>query len=409
VVLGLFSAHGAVANAVEPRARSAGDHGLRIGQLAPQTGSEAGILPSLTTPVTMAVDEINAGGGVLGKPVTYTQADDGSEAVAAKSGLGVLRAQHVDAVMGPASSETALGILHDVRDAGLLMCSGSNTAAGLSTANSNGYYFRTEPSDRFQGPALARVVLREGHSRVAILARDDAYGRGLRSSLKALLTKGGAAVVADVLYDPELTAFGPEVQDAVEAQPDAVIIAGFERDGSHILIELLNQGLGPQQLAIYGADGLRTTELARLVDLIHPGGASGLRGTSPSVAPAGAHNNFADTFKTTGVDPVYSPYYYDCTILTALAAEKARSHDPAKMKSAFASNTRGRERCASYVACKSLLDRGKTIDYQGASAGFPHMNRFGESEPNAGVYDVWSFDNSEQITVGPPDTQIRVR
>jgi len=64
---------------------------------------------SLTVPVTMAVDEINAGGGVLGKPVTYTLADDATDPnVASESLEGLLEDSKVDAIMGPTSSGITL-------------------------------------------------------------------------------------------------------------------------------------------------------------------------------------------------------------------------------------------------------------------------------------------------------------
>src|SRR5205085_9127626 len=69
----LFAAVGGPAGAGGPN-RGNVNGSLELGQLASQTGPLSNIVQSLTVPVTMAVDEINAGGGVLGKPVTYTLA-----------------------------------------------------------------------------------------------------------------------------------------------------------------------------------------------------------------------------------------------------------------------------------------------------------------------------------------------
>ncbi len=152
---------------------------LEVGQLAPQTGQLSNILQSLVTPVQLAVDEINAAGGVLGKPVTYTQADDGTEPTVASQSLDrLLNSDKVDAIMGPASSDTMLGIIDKVRSAGVLDCSGSTTSADLTKAKSGGYFFRTAPPDRLQGPALSELVLKDGHSKVGILVRNDSYGVG---------------------------------------------------------------------------------------------------------------------------------------------------------------------------------------------------------------------------------------
>ena len=81
---------------------------------------------------------------------------------------------------------------------------------------------------------------------------------------------------------------------------------------------------------------------------------------------------------------------------------------PAKIKDVFAANTRGKDKCNTYAACKTLLDEGKTIEYQGASAIFPHMNKFGKFEPDAGAYEIWSFDSAGRDVVQPTDPQIRI-
>jgi len=382
---------------------------LELGQLASQTGPLSNIVQSLTTPVTMAVDEINAGGGVLGKPVTYTLADDATDPnVASESLEGLLEDSKVDAIMGPTSSGITLNIIDEVRRRNVLMCSGSNTSAELSTTDSRGFYFRTTPSDRLQGPALGKLVLKDSRKKVGILARRDTYGLGLARSVKKTLENGHARVVADVSYDPDATSFDREVQKVVDKKPDAVIVLGFESDGSDIVRTLIAKGLSPQQFPIYTADGMRTNAFPTLLDPNNPAAATGLKGTSPATQPAGVQHPFLDAFNATGIDPIYSSFYYDCTILTALAAEKAKSDDPSKMKKVFAANTKGKEQCTTFADCKRLLDAGKSISYQGASAAFKHMNKFGTFEPNAGVYEVWTFDETGRDVTAPPETQIRI-
>jgi branched-chain amino acid transport system substrate-binding protein len=382
---------------------------LELGQLAAQTGPLSNIVQSLTVPVTMAVDEINGAGGVLGKPVTYTVADDGTDPNLASESLeGLLEDSKVDAIVGPTSSGVTLNILEEVRRRGVLLCSGSNTSAELSTTDSGGYYFRTTPSDRLQGPALAELVLKDSRKKVGVLARRDTYGMGLATSVKKALEKGGAKVVADVSYDPDATSFDREVKKVVDKKPDAVIVLGFDSDGSDIVRTLTAQGLSPQQFPIYSADGMRTNAFPTLLDPNNPAAAAGIKGTSPATQPAGVQHPFLDAFNATGIDPIYSAFYYDCTVLTALAAEKAKSDDPAKMKKVFAANTKGKEKCTTFADCKRLLDAGKSINYEGASAAFKNMNKFGTFEPNAGVYEVWSFDESGRDVTAPPDTQIRI-
>jgi branched-chain amino acid transport system substrate-binding protein len=187
-----------------------------------------------------------------------------------------------------------------------------------------------------------------------------------------------------------------------------VVVLGFESDGSDIVRTLTAQGLSPQQFPIYTADGMRTNAFPTLLDPNNPAAAAGIKGTSPATQPAGVQHPFLDAFNATGIDPIYSAFYYDCTILTALAAEKAKSDDPGKMKQVFAANTKGKEKCTTYADCKQLLDAGKSINYEGASAAFKNMNKFGSFEPNAGVYEVWAFDESGRDVTAPPETQIRI-
>jgi branched-chain amino acid transport system substrate-binding protein len=409
VVIGVVSVFGGTASGFDPHPTGKGDGTLTIGQLSPQTGSLSTIAPSLTTPVTTAIDEINAAGGVFGQPVSYSVANDGNEPDIALGSLEMLlESGKVDAVMGPASSGTMLGMLDDTRAAHVLMCSGSNTSSDLSTANSGGYYFRTAPSDRLQGPALAKLVLDDHHKRIAILDRNNpenrvALGEGLRNTI----THGGAKIVADVAFDPDATSFDSYVEKVAAKKPDAVVVLGDETDND-VVKTMIDKGLGPQRVPIYVPDAMRTNSFASTVDPSNPGAVAGIKGTSPAAAPAGVHSRFPDTFAATGVASIFSAYYYDCTILTALAAEKAKSDDPAKIKDVFAANTRGKNKCNSYAECKALLDQGKTIEYQGASAVFPHMNKFGKFEPNAGAYEIWSFDDAGRDVVQPTDPQIRI-
>ncbi len=408
-VLGLVGTSGGVARAGDVQPTGYGDGSLSIGQLAPQTGDLSSIAASLTAPVMMAVDEINAGGGVLGKPVTYRQSDEGTGPDVARVSLEeMLEAGRVDAIMGPASSGSMLGILDDIRRARVLDCSGSNTSEVLSTADSGGYYFRTAPPNPLQARALAKLVLEDGHEKVGVLTRSDSYGVGLEQPLERALTKGGARVVVDVRYDPDALSFDADVEKVAATAPDAVVVLGFDSDGSDVVRTLIAKGLVPQRFPVYATDEMRTNTFAREVDPDNPGVVAGIRGISPAAAPASAHNQFAAKFRATGVEPILSAYYYDCTILTALAAEKAKSDDPAKMKRVFAANTRGREKCNTYATCQKLLDKGKTIQYQGASAVFPHMNRFGAFQPRAGAFEVWSFDDTGRDVVRSTDPQIRI-
>jgi branched-chain amino acid transport system substrate-binding protein len=276
LVTALLAAAGGAAGAGEDK-RGNVNGTLEIGQLTAQTGQLSNIVQSLTVPVTMAVEEINAAGGVLGKPAAYTVADDATDpAVASESLESLLEDAKVDVVIGPTSSGSAINLLEEVRRRRVLVCSGSNFSAELSTADSGGYYFRTTPSDLLQGPALAELVLNDGGKKVGILARRDTYGVGLAGSVKKALEKGKAKVVADVTYNPDATGFDRAVQRVIDKKPDAIVVLGFDSDGSDIVRTLIAKGVSPQRFPIYTADGMRTNAF--------PGSAP--RGSTRSTRPS---------------------------------------------------------------------------------------------------------------------------
>jgi branched-chain amino acid transport system substrate-binding protein len=385
------------------------DGTLIFGQLAPQTGSLATIVKSLTAPVQIAVDEINAAGGFNGKPVGLAVADDASGAdpdVAAASLATLLQTNGADAILGPTASGTALELLNTVRDAKILQCSGSNSAPELSTADSGGYYFRTAPPDRLQAVAIARMALNEGRRKPAVVVRDDAYGTVFATGLRRELRKGGATPAGPVItYDPaseDLTAVGKRV--AARA-PDSVIAISLVDDGARLVNALHAAGVGPNQLPLYTGDGMQDLAFASTVNPANPGLVQGIRGTAPAAAPAGIASPFTDALRRAGVLPIFSAYYYDCAILTGLAAVQAGSDDPTKMKAAFAKSLRGDTDCATFTECVKALQAGQTIHYRGASSRFDRWDRF---EPGEGAYDLWSYGADGRVVTAPPQSQLHI-
>lgn len=399
---------GAALSVVPAGAQGAG--GLVIGSLAPETGDLSAIIDSLRTPVQIAVDEINDAGGVGGEDVTFVTGDDGTDPEVAGQSLDTLvTSDKANIIIGPASSGTALGILDKIKTDDVLVCSGSNTSAQLTKdgpKKSGKRYFRTAPPDGLQGPALAELVLSDGNSNVGILVRNDSYGVGFGKSLAKALKQGGAKVVANVAYNPEAdSGYEADVQKVADKSPDAVVVIGFNDDGAKIVQAMIAQGIGPADIGVYTADGMQGSSFGETVDPANPGVVSGIKGTAPAAAPAGIESPFQDVFDATGVDPIFSSYYYDCTILAALAAVKADSTSAKAMSKAFAQNTKGSNECNTFSTCKDLLEDGKDIRYSGASSTFEN---FGKYEPKSGVYEVWSYDDAAEVVTEDASSQISI-
>jgi branched-chain amino acid transport system substrate-binding protein len=387
---------------------SGGSGGLVLGGLMPQSGDLKVIYPSLCTPAQMAVGEINAAGGVNGQPVKLVFADDGTSPDVASTSLNTLvTSDKVDAILGAASSTTVLGILDKVKSSGVLECTGSATSAELSQPGgpAGGFFFRTAPPDKLQGPALAQLILGDNKTKVAILTRNDSYGTGFGDALKTALTQGGATVVANDAYDPSSSDFHADVAKIVGKGEDAVVVIGFNADGAKILKEMIAQNLGPKQVQIYTADGMQSSKLGMTVDPTNPGVVAGIKGTAPAAAPSGVTNPFNAKFAATKIDTIFSSYYYDCTNLIALAAQAAGSNDPAKIRAKMLEVSSGGTKCQNFATCAPLLKQGKDIDYDGAS-GPVDLNS--EHEPGNGVYDVWQYDSKGAYANVPGAAQIKI-
>ena len=234
----------------------AGDGVLKLGTLLPVTGSLAFLGPPEVAGVRLAVKEMNAAGGVLGKPVELTEGDssDAQNPAVATQTVDRLLSQGVDAIIGAASSGVSLNVIDKIVGAGVVMFSPANTSKRLSTYPDKGLYFRNAPSDILQGQVLGEVIADDGVTTIGMLVLNDAYGTGLADDLTKSFTASGGRVVERITYDPKAQNFDTEVDRIKAANPAGIVIIGFD-ETSRILATLVEKGIGPKTKKVYGVDG----------------------------------------------------------------------------------------------------------------------------------------------------------
>jgi hypothetical protein len=232
-----------------------GDGVLVFGTLLPQTGSLAFLGPPEFAGFNLAIQEINENGGVLGEEVVGIEGDSGDTTTdQANQTTDRLLAEDVDVIIGAASSGVTLSVIDKITGAGVTMFSPANTSEALSTYDDKGLYFRTAPPDLYQGDVLGQFVIQDGNQTVAILNLNDAYGNGLADAAAATIEESGGEVVYQQSYDPAATSFDSEVDEIVAADPDAIIVIGFN-ESSKILRTMVEKGVGPKDKNVYGSDG----------------------------------------------------------------------------------------------------------------------------------------------------------
>jgi hypothetical protein len=222
---------------------------LKIGTLLPLTGSLAYLGPPEVAGVQLAVNDINAAGGVLKSPVEIVGGDSGDTSTnIATQTVATLLQQGVNAIIGAASSDVTKTVIDTVTQAGVLQFSPANTSDSFTTYADNGLYFRTAPPDLFQGQVLADLVSQDGNQSVGVLAQNGEYGTGLAEQIVKNLDSAGLSgdSVKSVYYDPTASDFSDIVQQMVDFNPDAIVVVGFD-ESAKIIKGLNEQGIGPKR------------------------------------------------------------------------------------------------------------------------------------------------------------------
>jgi len=385
----------AAEEAAEPAAESAGDGVLRLGGLLPETGNLAFLGPPEFAGVELAVAEINAAGGVNGADVEWLPGDSGDNGDVANATVDRLLAEDVDAFIGAASSGVSLTVIDKITNAGKIQFSPANTSPAFTDYADNGLYFRSAPSDVVQGAALADLMIGDGALTAAFIVMNDSYGTGLFEYTSAPYTAAGGEIVYEVIYDPQAENFDAEVSAAVAADPDAIVIIGFD-ETSKILTGLIEAGAGPAEKMIYGSDGNMGNALADAFD--DPSVVAGMRGTVPGVDIEINEDFIARLLE---IDPelqdfAYSGESYDAAIVISLAAIAAGSDDGVAVGAQINDVTRGGEKCTTFADCAAILADGGDIDYDGVSGPLEFIDA---GEPSEASILIKEFNASGELEV----------
>ena len=377
-----------------PAAAAEGDGTLTIGSLLPQTGNLAFLGPPEFAGVELAINEINEAGGVLDQDVAYVEGDSGDTSQdIANPTVDRLLAANVDVIVGAASSGVSLTVIDKITSAGVVQYSPANTAAELTDYEDNGLYFRTAPPDVLQGRILGETILADGCTNVGILALQDPYGEGLANFVGETVTGGGGALAPEnaIFYDPAASNFDAQVNELKAANPDCAVLIGFE-ESAKVINSMVSAGIGPQQVPLYLVDGNLGNALGE--DL--PAGV--LAGAKGSLPGAEATPEFRERLLT--VDPALKDYSYaaesyDAVITSALAALVAESDSGEAIGAELAGVTREGEKCTTFEECKTMIEAGDDIDYDGIS-GPIELNEKGD--PTSAIIGIYTFGPDNKLT-----------
>jgi branched-chain amino acid transport system substrate-binding protein len=360
---------------------------LTIGGLLPETGSLAFLGPPEIAGALLAVEDINAAGGVLGSDVVWLPGDSGDTSTdIANTTADSHLAAGVQAIVGAASSGVTLTVIDKITGAGVIQFSPANTSPVFTTYDDNGLYFRSAPSDFLQGQVLAELVAADSLT-AGVLYRQDAYGEALALRFQEVYEALGGTIDPFIAYPAEgVVTFDTEVDQVVAADPEAIVVISFE-EGTVILETLHARGIGPVSgKAVWGVDGNITGLHGVMAD---PSILAGMRGTQPSVDLSTITDFTArlDTMWEGGLNGVYAygAETYDAVVVIALATAIAGSLDPIAIAAEINDVTRGGTKCTTFADCIALIDAGEDIDYDGVSGPLEFIDA---GEPAAASFQV---------------------
>ena len=347
----------------------------------------------------VAIDEINAAGGVLGRPVELVVEDNKSTVEGAVSGYSILSdVESIDA-LGGVEADGAIALLDTVADQEIpTMC----PACGSTELDTKGgdWVFRITASDTDGGIIAAQFARDRGFERVAILVQQTEGTLSPAEIFQDVFENNVGGEIVDVVrFDPGRSSYQAEVEQAFSNDPDAVYLAaGFEA-GVPILREWERRNYGG---TIIMSPDLIVPEISALSGALENGVAlAAIAGLNEDSA---TYSSFSSEYEErTGVAPsagLYEANQYDQYIVLALAMTAAGTTDGPAVRDKILEvvNAPGTE-VFSYAEGLAALAAGDDIDFQGASSSLD-LNDFGNLlSPSMGEMQIIDGEWTQVSTI----------
>lgn len=252
---------GSNGNKVEEGATS-----IKIGLSYELTGGVATYGQSSVDGVKMAIDEVNAAGGVNGKTIELVEYDTKSdEAEATTLGKRLMGQDKVIAILGPATSGAFKAEIPDANSYKVPVISGSATADDVTVANGKvqEYAFRICFSDSYQGTAMAKYAAEKLGAKTAVIYKDSAsdYAIGLAENFTKTFTEAGGSVLKEESYSTNDKDFKAVLTSIKDLNADVLFIPGYYQQAGLIIKQARELGI---DVPILGADGFDSPDLVGL-------------------------------------------------------------------------------------------------------------------------------------------------
>lgn len=360
---------------------------IRIGLLAPLTGSGGAYGKEEETAAKAAAAHINAHGGVLGRPLEIVVADDETTPTAGVSAARkLIDVDGVVAITGVWSSAVALAVRPVALEKSVALLP-VGSADELTEGDNKGLVWRFQTNGKNWGQAFANVAYKDGARTASILVLQTPFTLSTVKPFAERFAQQGGKVLDTLFFNPNQPSYRAEVEKIFSKKPDAVFLPSYIPEFSAIVREIYRSGYESKLYTFsHAADSG-----GKFVQNVGKAAAEGVNHVQAT--PVGNNASYQLYLKQTqqpeGTIVAFGANVFDEINVLALAIEKAKSAKAADFSKEIANvvNTKGPD-VHDPVQGLQLIRAGKPFRYSGATADFRFAPNGDQVDLDYGHYRV---------------------
>jgi branched-chain amino acid transport system substrate-binding protein len=311
---------------------------IRIGLLTPITGNLARWGGYAQNGAGLAADEINAAGGVLGRPLQVIAADSQCQPAQGVSALRrLITADRATFIIGDICSSVTLAAMPVVAESKVILVNAGSSHPDITYkagVGGNAWTFRNYPTDELRTQIVTEYVVKQGARRFSILNVDSDFGRGAAILSKKQLDKLGGTLLSEDYFKSGETDFAPVLTKIKGLKPDVLLVYGLPDSVPPLTAQMKAQGL---KVKLAGVAEFTTPDIIKRSQADVLEGA--VEGMSWAPILGGEGNRaFVEAYRKRAGDApqVHAFTHYESLKLLARAIADAGTVDPAKVREALA-------------------------------------------------------------------------
>jgi ABC-type branched-subunit amino acid transport system substrate-binding protein len=304
---------------------------VKVGSVTPLSGKLQVYGEGFQKAMNLALEEVNAEGGINGKPMEIVFEDNASTAQGSVSAIQKLITVHkLPVIFGPAASSNFLAVCPIAQNSQTVLIGAESAAADITNCGS--YVFRVFPSDQLQGKGVAELAGELGYGKVALTYVNNDWGVGLAEVFKENFKAAGGKIVDEFAHDEGKADYRAEIMRLKKADAPAVVNLTYIKEGGTMLKQAYESKFDTQWLMGSASKSPKLVELAGKA-------AEGVIGTYPTFSqdtPEYKAYKKSWELKYPGQKlPIFGEYNYDMVKLTAKALRMAEDYDADAIRKAL--------------------------------------------------------------------------